>query len=134
MADVLYDYHQANLTIIENITMNDLIQNLWNSFISGRQDVVDDSVEKPTTTLATIPTPPLKEERKAVKKSFAEELNDLIAEKGEFERLEISLKELLAIIPRYRPRIEAYRGFISYASSQGKKIIITSNKTKNNRL
>lgn len=114
--------------------MNDLIQNLWNSFISGRQDVVDDSVEKPTTTLATIPTPPLKEERKAVKKSFAEELNDLIAEKGEFERLEISLKELLAIIPRYRPRIEAYRGFISYASSQGKKIIITSNKTKNNRL
>ena len=103
--------------------MNDLIQTLWNSFMSGRQDVVDDNV-KPT----------LKEERKAVKKSFAEELNDLIAEKGEFERLEISLKELLAIIPRHRPRIEAYRGFISYASSQGKKIIITSNKTKNNRL
>ena len=126
---------KANLTIIENITMNDLIQNLWNSFISGRQDVVDDSV-KPTTTIepATIPTSPLKEERKVVKKSFAEELNDLIAEKGEFERLEISLKELLAIIPRHRPRIEAYRGFISYASSQGKKIIITSNKTKNNRL
>ncbi|WP_144008012.1 hypothetical protein [Prevotella sp. P5-92] len=116
--------------------MNDLIQNLWNSFMSGRQDVVYDSVEKPTTTLepCTIPTPPLKEERKAVKKSFAEELNDLIAEKGEFERLEISLKELLAIISRHRPRIEAYRGFISYASSQGKKIIITSNKTKNNRL
>ena len=115
--------------------MNDLVQNLWNSFMSGRQDVVDDSV-KPTTTLepATIPTPPLKEKRKAMKKSFAEELKDLIAEKGEFERLEISLKELLAIIPRYRPRIEAYRGFLSYASSQGKKIIITSNKTKNNRL
>lgn len=116
--------------------MNDLVLDLWNSFMSGRQDVVDDSVEKPTTTIesATISTSPLKEERKAVKKSFAEELNDLIAEKGEFERLEISLKELLAIIPRYRPRIEAYRGFISYASSQGKKIIITSNKTKNNRL
>lgn len=115
--------------------MNDLVQNLWNSFMSGRQDVVDDSVEKPTTSLeSTIPTSPLKEERKAVKKSFAEELNDLIAEKGDFERLEISLKELLAIIPRHRPRIEAYRGFLSYASSQGKKIIITSNKTKNNRL
>lgn len=115
--------------------MNDLVQNLWNSFMSGRQDVVDDSV-KPTTTFepATIPTSTLKEERKAVKKSFAEELNDLIAEKGEFERLEISLKELLAIIPRHRPRIEAYRGLISYASSQGKKIFITSNKTKNNRL
>ena len=115
--------------------MTDLVQNLWNSFMSGRQDVVDDSVEKPTTSLeSTIPTSSLKEERKAVKKSFAEELNDLIAEKGDFERLEISLKELLAIIPRHRPRIEAYRGFLSYASSQGKKIIITSNKTKNNRL
>ncbi|OYP54300.1 hypothetical protein CIK99_13820 [Prevotella sp. P5-92] len=111
--------------------MNDLVQNLWNSFMSGRQDVVDDSV-KPTNTLepATIPTPPLKEERKAVKKSFAEELNDLIAEKGDFERLEISLKELLAIISRHRPRIEAYRGFISYATNQGKSISIISNKTK----
>ena len=112
--------------------MNDLVQNLWNSFMSGRQDVVDDSVEKPTTTLepATIPTPSLKEERKAVKKSFVEELNDLIAEKGDFERLEISLKKLLAIIPRHRPRIEAYRGFISYATNQGKSISIISNKTK----
>lgn len=112
--------------------MNDLVLDLWNSFMSGRQDVVDDSVEKPTTTIesATIPTSPLKEERKAVKKSFAEELNDLIAEKGEFERLEISLKELLAIIPRHRPRIEAYRGFISYATNQGKSISIISNKTK----
>lgn len=111
--------------------MNDLVQNLWNSFMSGRQDVVDDSVEKPTTTIEpAIPTPPLKEERKAVKKSFAEELNDLIAAKGDFERLEISLKELLAIIPRHRPRIEAYRGFLSYATNQGKSISIISNKTK----
>jgi len=109
--------------------MSSLVQNLWNTFMSGRTDVVEESVETPTQA-PTIPTQPMKEE--AVKKSFAEELNDLIANKGEFETLDISLKEILAIIPRHRQRIEAYRGFLSYAASLGKTITITSNKTKRN--
>lgn len=109
--------------------MNSLVQNLWNTFMSGRTDVVEESVETPTPTQdSTIPTQPLKEE--TVKKSFSEELNYLIAHKGEFDTLNISLKEILAIIPRHRPRIEAYRGFLSYATSQGKTITIISNKTK----
>lgn len=106
--------------------MDNLIQNLWDSFFGC--EISSDREKDASTTQQIAP------QKRTEKKSYAEELDTLTTAKGDFMELTISLQEMLSLIPRHRKRIDAYRGFLSYAESQGKKIIITSNKTKNSRL
>ena len=44
--------------------------------------------------------------------------------------IEITLQDLLQIIPRKRRRIDAYRGLVSRLNKMGVTLTITSNKTK----
>lgn len=46
-------------------------------------------------------------------------------------KIEVSLQDLLSIIPRRRPRVDAYNGLVSYVKNRyGVELIIKSRKSK----
>lgn len=116
-----------------------MINRLINALFSPRQDLTE---LKEKMKQKEVPTTPADDEKKVVmfrpqpiakQSKYQGDIDALEAKFGELTTgvcIETTLQDLLAIVPRNRPRVEAYQGLISELKRMGVELKITSRKSK----